>query len=162
MITVGTHTDSFAVVLKSVLRQLPDIILLGELRDFETVSAELTAAETGHLVFATLHTRSAPDSINRIIDVFPERQQSQAREQLASSLRLVITQRLLPATGGGRVAAFEVLVNMPAVAHHIREAKIAQLESVIQTNAAMGMTTMAGSIDRLVASGQIPADTLDQ
>ena len=97
-----------------------------------------------------------------MIDVFPERQQAQAREQLASSLRLVITQRLLRANGGGRVAAFEVLVNIAAVAHHIREAKIAQLESVIQTNAAIGMTTMSSSIDRLIAEGRVLAEEIAQ
>ena len=155
---VGTHTNSFAVGLKHILRQDPDIILLGELRDFETISAALTAAETGHLVCASLHTRNAADSINRIIDVFPETQQAQAREQLASALRLVLSQRLLPAIGGGRKAAFEVLVNTPAVANIIREAKTTQLSSVMQTNAALGMITMETAIQMLKDAGQITAD----
>ena len=158
---VGTHTDSFAVGLKHILRQDPDIILLGELRDFETISAALTAAETGHLVCASLHTRNAADSINRIIDVFPETQQAQAREQLASALRLVLSQRLLPAIGGGRRAAFEVLVNTPAVANIIREAKTTQLSSVMQTNAALGMITMETAIQKLKDTGQITADNGD-
>ena len=152
---VGIHTSSFAVGLKAVLRQDPDIILLGELRDFETISLALTAAETGHLVLATLHTRTASDAVSRIIDVYPERQQAQAREQLASSLQMVMTQQLVPAISGGRVASFEVLVNTPAVAHHIREAKTAQLISVMQTSADAGMITMQASLSQLEDAGLI-------
>ncbi len=157
---IGIHTQSFAVGLKHILRQDPDIILLGELRDFETMSAALTAAETGHLVFASLHTRNTADSINRIIDVFPETQQAQAREQLASALRLVLSQRLLPARSGGRIAAFEVLVNIPAVANLIREAKTAQLDSVLQTNAAIGMVRMEAALQTLLQNGQINSDDI--
>ena len=157
---IGIHTAGFAVGLKHILRQDPDIILLGEIRDYETIAAALTAAETGHLVFASLHTRNAADSINRIIDVFPQTQQAQAREQLAASLRLILSQRLLPAAGGGRVAAFEALVNIPAVAHLIREAKTAQLETVMQTNAAAGMVLMNNAVEKLISDGRVipPSD----
>ena len=139
---VGRDTESFARALKGALRQDPDIILLGELRDYETVSMALTAAETGHLVFGTLHTNGAPETINRIIDVFPAIEQAQARSQLSQSLRLVLTQQLLRRKGGGRIGAFEVMVNVPAVANLIREAKIVQIQTIMQTGAQFGMVTM--------------------
>ncbi|XDZ66756.1 type IV pilus twitching motility protein PilT [Alphaproteobacteria bacterium LSUCC0684] len=146
---VGRDTESFARALKGALRQDPDIILMGELRDYETVSMAMTAAETGHLVFGTLHTNGAPETINRIIDVFPAAEQPQARSQLSQSLRLVLTQRLLPRQGGGRIGAFEVMVNVTAVANLIREAKIIQIETIMQTGAQYGMITMDKYIDIL-------------
>jgi twitching motility protein PilT len=131
------------------LRQDPDIILLGELRDYETVSMALTAAETGHLVFGTLHTSGAPETINRIIDVFPAEEQAQARSQLSQSLRLVMTQQLLKRQGGGRIGAFEVMVCVPAVANLIRESKIVQIQTVMQTGKQFGMVTMDKYIELL-------------
>jgi len=146
---VGRDTESFARALKGALRQDPDIILMGELRDYETVAMAMTAAETGHLVFGTLHTNGAPETINRIIDVFPAAEQPQARSQLSQSLRLVLTQQLLPRRGGGRIGAFEVMVNVKAVANLIREAKIVQIETIMQTGAQYGMVTMDKYIEVL-------------
>ena len=146
---VGRDTKSFASALKGALRQDPDIILMGELRDYETVSMALTAAETGHLVFGTLHTNGAPETINRIIDVFPAEEQAQARSQLSQSLRLVMTQQLLKRRGGGRVGAFEVMVCIPSVANLIREAKIVQIQTVMQTGQQHGMVTMEKYIELL-------------
>ena len=146
---VGRDTKSFASALKGALRQDPDIILMGELRDYETVSMALTAAETGHLVFGTLHTNGAPETINRIIDVFPAEEQAQARSQLSQSLRLVMTQQLLKRRGGGRVGAFEVMVCIPSVANLIREAKIVQIQTVMQTGQQHGMVTMDKYIELL-------------
>ena len=146
---VGRDTKSFASALKGALRQDPDIILMGELRDYETVSMALTAAETGHLVFGTLHTNGAPETINRIIDVFPAEEQAQARSQLSQSLRLVMTQQLLKRKGGGRVGAFEVMVCIPSVANLIREAKIVQIQTVMQTGQQHGMVTMDKYIELL-------------
>ena len=146
---VGRDTKTFASALKGALRQDPDIILMGELRDYETVSMALTAAETGHLVFGTLHTNGAPETINRIIDVFPAEEQAQARSQLSQSLRLVMTQQLLKRRGGGRVGAFEVMVCIPSVANLIREAKIVQIQTVMQTGQQHGMVTMDKYIELL-------------
>ncbi len=146
---VGPHTSSFAAALKGALRQDPDIILMGELRDYETVSMAMTAAETGHLVFGTLHTNGAPETINRIIDVFPAEEQPQARSQLSQSLRLVMTQQLLKRKGGGRIGAFEVMVNIPAVANLIREAKIVQIQTIMQTGSQYGMVLMDKYIEML-------------
>ncbi|NDF45200.1 MAG: PilT/PilU family type 4a pilus ATPase [Betaproteobacteria bacterium] len=139
---VGKDTMSFASALKGALRQDPDVILMGEMRDYETVSMGMTAAETGHLVFATLHTNGAPETINRIVDVFPAEEQAKARSQLSQSLRLVMTQQLLKRKGGGRVGCFEIMVNTPAVANLIREDKIVQIPNVMQTGAQHGMITM--------------------
>lgn len=152
---VGRDTRSFASALKGALRQDPDIILLGELRDYETVSMALTAAETGHLVFGTLHTSGAPETINRIIDVFPAEEQSQARSQLSQSLRLVMTQQLLKRKGGGRIGAFEVMVNTPAVANLIREDKVPQITNAMQTGGENGMFTMEKYIEQLTQKGLI-------
>lgn len=152
---VGRDTESFARALRGALRQDPDIILLGELRDYETVSMALTAAETGHLVFATLHTNGAAETINRIIDVYPAAEQNQARTQLSQSLRLVLTQQLLNRRGGGRIGAFEVMVNIPAVANLIREAKIVQIQTIIQTGATHGMITMDKYLEVLEAKNLI-------
>lgn len=146
---VGRDTKSFGRALKGALRQDPDIILMGELRDYETVSMAMTAAETGHLVFGTLHTNGAPETINRIVDVFPASEQSQARSQLSQSLRLVMTQQLLRRKGGGRIGAFEVMVNIPAVANLIRESKIVQIETIMQTGAQHGMVTMTKYLEML-------------
>jgi twitching motility protein PilT len=140
---IGPDTPSFATALKAALRQDPDVILVGEMRDLETISTALTAAETGHLVFGTLHTQSAPSTIDRIIDVFPSEQQEQVRIMLAGSLQAVVTQTLLPtADGHGRVAALEVLLPDDAVRNLIRQAKVEQVYSIMQTNTARGMQTM--------------------
>lgn len=148
---VGADTESFSSALRSALRQDPDIILMGELRDYETVSMAMTAAETGHLVFGTLHTSGAPETINRIIDVFPAEEQNQARSQLSQSLRLVITQQLVKRRGGGRIAAFEVMVCVPAVANLIRERKIVQIQTIMQTGHQYGMVTMEKYLEILQA-----------
>ena len=140
---IGPDAVSFAEALKAALRQDPDVILVGEMRDLETISTALTAAETGHLVFATLHTQSAPQTIDRVIDVFPPAQQEQVRIMIANSLQAVVTQTLLPtADGNGRVAALEILFPDDAVRNLIRQAKIEQVYSVMQTNTARGMQTM--------------------
>lgn len=146
---VGRDTVSFGSAIKGALRQDPDIILMGELRDYETVSMAMTAAETGHLVFGTLHTNGAPETINRIIDVFPAEEQSQARSQLSQSLRLVVTQQLLKRKGGGRIGAYEVMVCIPAVANLIREQKVVQIQTIMQTGHQYGMVTMDKYIEML-------------
>jgi twitching motility protein PilT len=157
---VGKQTQSFANALRAALREDPDVILVGELRDLETVSLALTAAETGHLVFGTLHTSGAPATINRIIDVFPPDQQEQIRAQISTSLKMVVTQRLLKTKDGqGRCAAFEIMKCTPPVQNLIREAKIHQIPSVMQTSVRDGMITMDKSIEALVQSGKInPGD----
>lgn len=156
---VGEDTRGFAEALRHVLRQDPDVILVGELRDHETISMALTAAETGHAVYASLHTQDAPQSIDRIIDVFPAHQQGQIRVQLASSLRGVVTQQLLPRVSGkGRCAAVEVLVATPAVRNLIREAKVHQIYSSMQAGAAFGMQTMEASLAQLVRSRTVTTD----
>jgi twitching motility protein PilT len=153
---LGNDATSFAAALKAALRQDPDVILVGEMRDLDTISTALTAAETGHLVFATLHTQDAPQTIDRVIDVFPAEQQSQIRVQLSVTLQGVITQQLLPTSdGAGRCAACEVLVPTSAVRNLIREGKIHQIPSVIQTGAAQGMQTMDSALATLVRAGTI-------
>lgn len=152
---VGRDTVSFGAAIKGALRQDPDIILMGELRDYETVSMAMTAAETGHLVFGTLHTNGAPETINRIIDVFPAEEQSQARSQLSQSLRLVVTQQLLKRRGGGRVGAYEVMVCIPAVANLIREQKIVQIQTIMQTGQQYGMVTMDKYLEMLEANDML-------
>ncbi|HEY5221605.1 MAG TPA: PilT/PilU family type 4a pilus ATPase [Microbacteriaceae bacterium] len=153
---VGADTHSFANALKHVLRQDPDVILIGELRDLETISVALTAAETGHLVFATLHTQDAPQSIDRMIDVFPPHQQDQVRTQLAGTLQGVISQTLIPkASGAGRVVATEVLAMTPAIANLIREGKTYQIASAMQAGRDLGMHTMDQNLADLVNSGRI-------
>ena len=140
---VGADTHGFAQALKHVLRQDPDVILVGEMRDLETIGTAITAAETGHLVFATLHTQDAPQTIDRIIDVFPPHQQQQVRVQLSTTLQGVVTQQLVPTTDGqGRVAAIEVLVCTPAVRNLIREGKTHQIYSSMQAGGRYGMQTM--------------------
>ena len=156
---VGHDTHSFGGALKHVLRQDPDVILVGEMRDLETVSTALTAAETGHLVFGTLHTQSAPQSVDRIIDVFPAHQQDQIRSQLATTLQGVLTQQLVPAaSGNARVVACEVLVATPAIRNLIREAKIHQIPSAIQSGLRYGMQTMDTALGQLVRARAITMD----
>ena len=153
---IGTDAQSFAMGLKAALRQDPDVILVGEMRDMETIGTALTAAETGHLVFATLHTQDAPQTIDRIIDVFPPAQQGQVRAQLAIGLQGVVTQTLLPtADGQGRAVAAEVLVPTPGVRNLIREGKTHQIYSLIQTGGQHGMQTMDASLAGLVREGKI-------
>jgi twitching motility protein PilT len=156
---VQTHKDiglDFARILRAFLRQDPDVILVGEMRDLETISTALTAAETGHLVFGTLHTQSAPSTIDRIIDVFPAEQQEQIRIQIASSLQGVVTQALLPtADGMGRVPALEVLLPDDAVRNLIRQGKVEQIYSVMQTNTSRGMQTMEQSLADLIQRGVV-------
>jgi len=153
---LGADTPSFALALRAALRQDPDVILVGEMRDLETISTALTAAETGHLVFATLHTQSAAQTIDRIIDVFPPHQQGQVRVQLSVALEGVMTQQLLPtADGSSRVAAIETLVPTPAVRNLIREGKTHQIMSVMQTGAGVGMQTMDSALATLIRSGKI-------
>ncbi len=156
---VGRDVPSFAAALRSALREDPDVILVGEMRDYETISAAVTAAETGHLVMSTLHTIGAAQTIDRIIDVCPAGAQNQIRSQLASVLRGVITQQLLPlAAGQGRCAATEILVGTDAVANLIREDKCYQVGTVMQSGAAMGMHTLNGDLSRLVMTGRITAE----
>lgn len=152
---LGQDFISFNDGLKHILRQDPDVVMVGEMRDMDTISTTLTIAETGHLAFATLHTYSAAQTIDRIIDAFPPNQQSQIRSQLALTLRGVISQQLLPKIGGGRVAAREILVNNPAVANLIRENKIPQIKNVLQTAASEGMTTLSQDLTRLIKEGQV-------
>lgn len=153
---VGTDTKSFSRALKSALRQDPDVILVGEMRDLETIQTALTAAETGHLVFATLHTQDAPQTIDRMIDVFPPHQQEQIRVQIASTIQGIVTQQLLPRRDGrGRVVACEVLVPTPAVRNLIREGKAHQIYTVMQTGGKFGMQTMDAALADLVRRGMI-------
>ena len=153
---VGKQTQTFATALKAALREDPDVILVGEMRDLETVSLALTAAETGHLVFGTLHTSGAPSTINRIIDVFPPEQQAQIRAQISTSLKMVVTQRLLKTKDGqGRCGAFEIMKCTPPIQNLIREAKIHQIPSIMQTAVRDGMITMDKSLEELIKSGKI-------
>jgi twitching motility protein PilT len=153
---IGVDTHSFADGLRAGLRQDPDVILVGEMRDLETIATALTAAETGHLVFATLHTQSAPQTIDRVIDVFPPEQQQQIRVQLAATLQGVVTQNLIPtADGRGRIAALEILFPDDATRNLIRQAKIEQIYSVMQTNLERGMQTMEQSLADLTLRGVI-------
>jgi twitching motility protein PilT len=155
----GRDAKTFTSALKASLREDPDVILVGELRDLETVSLAMTAAETGHLVFGTLHTNGAPNTINRILDVFPPNQQPQARSQLSQSLRLVVTQQLIKRIDKpGRVAAFEVMVTNVAIANLIREGKIFQIDQAMQTGKQLGMMTMDDCVKELKAKGIISKD----
>ncbi len=155
---VHYDTYSFSAALRSSLRQDPDVVLIGEMRDLETIAAAITIAETGHLVFATLHTNSASQSIDRMIDVFPPHQQPQVRAQLANMLMAICSQRLVPSIGGGRIAAAEILIATPAVRNIIREGKSHQLEAVIQTGAEFGMQSMDKTLVTLVHNGTITYD----
>ena len=152
---VHYDTYSFSAALRSSLRQDPDVVLIGEMRDLETIAAAITIAETGHLVFATLHTNSASQSIDRMIDVFPPHQQPQIRSQLSNILVAICSQRLIPAIGGGRIASAEILIATPAVRNIIREGKSHQLEAVIQTGAEFGMQSMDKTLVNLIHAGSI-------
>jgi twitching motility protein PilT len=152
---VHRDTHGFNEALRSALREDPDIILVGEMRDLETIRLALTAAETGHLVFGTLHTTSAAKTIDRVIDVFPAEEKDMVRAMLSESLQAVISQTLLKKNGGGRVAAHEIMIGIPAIRNLIRENKVAQMYSAIQTGANYGMTTLDQSLKALVAKGVI-------
>jgi len=152
---VGQDTHSWDIALRSVLRQDPNVVLVGEMRDYETIAAALTVAETGHLVFATLHTNSASQSIDRIIHVFPAEQQAQIRIMLANTITAVVSQRLIPTIGGGRRAAMEVLIGTPAVSNLIREGKEHMIDNTIQTGADVGMFSLESSLVALIREGKI-------
>ena len=160
---IGADAKDFPLALRSALREDPDVILVGEMRDLETISTALTAAETGHLVFATLHTQSAAQTVDRIIDVFPAAQQHQVRMQLSIALQGIVTQQLLPtADGSARVVACEVLVPTPAVRNLIREGKTHQIYSALQTSASVGMQTMDGHLAQLVRQGKVTRGLAEQ
>lgn len=156
---VGPHTKSFGNALKAALREDPDIILVGEMRDLETIQLALTAAETGHLVFGTLHTSSAPKTVDRVIDVFPPNQQAQIRAMFAESVQAIVTQTLCKKVGGGRVAGLEILIGTTAVRNLIREGKIHQIPSVMQTSQGAGMQTMEMHLRELVDQNLITRET---
>ena len=156
---VHRDTHDFSAALRSALREDPDVILLGEMRDLETIRLALTAAETGHLVFATLHTSSAPRSINRIVDVFPAGEKEMIRNMLSESLQAVICQTLVKNTGGDRTAALEIMVGTPAIRNLIREDKVAQMMTAIQTGSAAGMCTLDQSLQTLMAQNHIDKNT---
>lgn len=151
-------THSWEVALRSALREDPDVVLVGEMRDFETIASAITIAETGHLVFATLHTNSAAQSIDRIIDVFPENQQIQVRLQLAETIAGIVSMRLIPAIGGGRLPAVEILLSSGAVQTTIREAKTHQIDNIIQTSGESGMILLDASLAYLVKAGRVSLD----
>jgi twitching motility protein PilT len=155
---VHYDTYSFSAALRSALREDPDVVLIGELRDLETIASAITIAETGHLVFATLHTNSAAQSIDRMVDVFPPHQQPQIRSQLSNILMAICSQRLVPSIGGGRIAAAEILIATPAVRNIIREGKTHQLDAVIQTGAEFGMQSMDKTLVSLIHAGTISYD----
>ncbi len=156
---MGSDTHSWGMALKSALREDPDVVLVGEMRDPETISSAITVAETGHLVFSTLHTNSASQTIDRIIDSFPADQQTQIKIQLASTLKGIISQRLVPMINGGRIPAVEILIGTPAVANNIREGKTHLIDSIIQTSSDEGMITLESSLASLVLAGSISLET---
>lgn len=155
---IGDDVPSFGDGLRAALREDPDVVLVGEMRDLETISLTLSLAETGHLVFATVHTNDASQTVDRIIDAFPSDQQEQIRAQLSMTLAAVISQRLVPKVGGGRVAAYEVLMGTPAVSNMIREGKVRQLRNVIATGRGEGMNLLEHSLGELVAGGVVSLD----
>jgi twitching motility protein PilT len=155
---VHRDTKSFSNALRSALREDPDIILVGEMRDLETIRLAMTAAETGHLVFGTLHTSSAAKTIDRIIDVFPGAEKDMVRSMLSESLQAVVSQTLLKKIGGGRVAAHEIMIGTPAIRNLIREDKVAQMYSAIQTGGSLGMQTLDSCLKNLVAKGVVSRD----
>ena len=158
---LGTDMRSFDEALKHVLRQDPNVIMVGEMRDLETIAATITIAETGHLVLATLHTHNSGQTIDRIVDVFPPYQQAQVRLQLSMSLNGIISQQLLPRVDGGRIAAREILINTPAIANIIRENKIQQIKTAIQTSADQGMITLEQDMKRLVKDGLVAKEVVE-
>ncbi|MBU1180253.1 PilT/PilU family type 4a pilus ATPase [Patescibacteria group bacterium] len=159
---LGTDMITFAQGMKHLLRQDPNVVMVGEMRDLETISSALTLAETGHLVFATLHTYSAAQTIDRIIDVFPPHQQPQIKMQLAMTLRGVVSQQLVPKKGGGRYAIREILINNAAIANLIREGKVQQIKTVLQTSAKAGMFTLAQDIKRAISARKIEAKVAEE
>ena len=154
-----SDTHSWDMALRSILREDPNVVLVGEMRDFETISQALTIAETGHLVLATLHTNSASQTVDRIIDVFPENQQAQARIQLSATLEVVVSQRLVPKIDGGRVAAFEVMISTNAIRTAIRESRSHMIDNIIMTSAEYGMSTLEASLAELVRKNLISEET---
>ncbi len=156
---MGFDTHSWQIALRSVLREDPDVVLIGEMRDHETISSALTIAETGHLVFATLHTNSAAQTIDRIVDVFPEEQQEQVRLQLSNVIEAVFSMRLIPSLTGKRVVSYEVMLGTSAVKTSIREGKTHQIDNIIQTSTEVGMNTMEMSLAELVKDGKIDLET---
>jgi twitching motility protein PilT len=159
---MGQDTHSWPIALKSAMRQDPDVILVGEMRDYETISSAITLAETGHLVFATLHTNNSAQSIDRMIDVFPEEQQAQIRAQLSNILEIVIAQRLIPLEKGGRRAVEEILVVNPAIKTLIRESKTHQIDNVIRTSSDVGMISLERSLVNLIREGVISTKTAQE
>jgi twitching motility protein PilT len=156
---MNNDTHSWSVALRSVLREDPDVVLVGEMRDYETIAAALTVAETGHLVFATLHTNSASQTIDRVVDVFPSEQQDQVRLQFSNVLQAVVSQRLIPAISGGRVVAHEIMLATTAIKTAVREGKTHQIDSIIQTSSEMGMNTLEASLATHVRDGKITMET---
>jgi twitching motility protein PilT len=156
---LGTDTHSWKVALRSVLREDPNVVLVGEMRDYETIASALTVAETGHLVFATLHTNSAAQTVDRIVDVFPEEQQDQVRMQLSGVLEAVFSMRLIPAVKGGRVVAYELMLGSTAIKTVVREGKTHQIDSIIQTSSEIGMNRLDTSLANLVKKGAISLET---
>jgi len=156
---IRADTHSWQIALRSCLREDPDIVMIGEMRDYETIASALTIAETGHLVFATLHTNSAAQSIDRIVDVFPEYQQEQVKMQLSNTLEAVLSQRLLPSLEGGRIPAMEILLATPAVKTTVREGKTHLIDNIIQTSSELGMKTLEMDLARLVKQGKISIET---
>ncbi len=152
---MGGDTHSWQIALRSILREDPNVVLVGEMRDYETIAAALTIAETGHLVFATLHTNSAAQTIDRIVDVFPEEQQGQVRLQLSNVIEAVFSMRLIPAIAGGRVVGYEVMLGTSAIKTSIREGKTHQIESILQTSQEVGMNTIEKSLVTLIRQGKI-------
>jgi len=152
---MGVDTHSWQIALRSVLREDPDVVLVGEMRDYETIAAALTVAETGHLVFATLHTNSAAQTIDRIVDVFPNEQQEQVRLQLSNVIEAVFSMRLVPGTTGNRVVAYEMMLGSPAIKTAIREGKTHQIDNILQTSQEIGMNTLEVSLASLVKSGKV-------
>lgn len=156
---LGTDTHSWQIALRSVLREDPNVVFVGEMRDYEAISSAITVAETGHLVFSTLHTNSAAQTIDRIVDVFPDAQQDQIRLQLSNVVEAVFSMRLVPATNGKRVVAYEVMLGTSAIKTSIREGKTHQIDNIIQTSTEIGMRTLEMSLADLVRSGQITLET---
>lgn len=156
---MGSDTHSWQIALRSVLREDPDVVLVGEMRDYETISSALTVAETGHLVFTTLHTNSAAQTIDRIVDVFPEEQQEQVKLQLSNVIEAVFSMRLVPSVTGRRVVAYEIMLGTSAIKTAIREGKTHQIDNIIQTSQEVGMNTMEMSLANLVKEGKIDLET---
>ncbi|MEK9200738.1 MAG: type IV pilus twitching motility protein PilT [Patescibacteria group bacterium] len=156
---VHNDTHSWDIALRSILREDPDVVLIGEMRDYETIAAALTIAETGHLVFATLHTNSASQTIDRIVDVFPENQQPQIRLQLSANLEAVFSQRLVPVVGGGRIVAYEIMLGTPAIRAAIRDGRTHMLDNIIMTSSEYGMTSLEQVLGRLVREGKLTIET---